>query len=200
MHTIAYLPQKHFHRPNTIAQNKHTHIPRTDTLFTHLLTPYVPPYIPPYIPMTAQTLHQQHITTVLLNALERSTATRTEALRDFFTLNAISRDSQEGEALAALTPALLPSLYKKWIALFSTRLLETIPADQLSELCNGTPENNAALTLTYLMFLESERMEKQIEKDLKAYALEQTGNADNGDTLAAYIRARMEMLAAKLKS
>ncbi|OGR40623.1 MAG: hypothetical protein A2051_13070 [Desulfovibrionales bacterium GWA2_65_9] len=71
-------------------------------------------------------------------------------------------------------------------------------------MCDGSAENAAALTLAYVMFLESARMERQIDEDMAALG---AGAAAQGqcqdpalaDMAASYIRARIGVLAEKAK-
>ena len=85
-------------------------------------------------------------------------------------------------------------LYAKWIGQFADRLFETIPGDQLQHLCSGTVENNASLGLVFLMFMESARMERQMEEDLRQYARRHSGAEDMGDLVAAYLRGKVDAL------
>lgn len=96
--------------------------------------------------------------------------------------------------LAALIPDILPELYAKWIGQFADRLFETIPNDQLQHLCSGTVENNASLGLVFLMFMESARMERQMEEDLRQYARRHSGAEDMADLVAAYLRGKVDAL------
>ena len=110
-----------------------------------------------------------HITAVLLGRLSHPDPDgerRGEALYDFLALSLPDMDEASLKSIAAKVPELPPALYRKWAGLFAERLLETIPQNQLEELCNGGEDNNATLALVYLMFMESERMEKQVAEDL----------------------------------
>ncbi|NJB66540.1 hypothetical protein GGQ74_000180 [Desulfobaculum xiamenense] len=141
-----------------------------------------------------------HIREVLLRKLDQTAERRREALVEFFGVTMGEADQRATERLAEIVPPLLPQLYEKWIAMFLDRLFETVPMPQLETLCDGTDDNNAALILIYLMFLESERMEKQIDKDLHQYGLAQTGNdSDMGDLASCYIRAKMAQLGREIK-
>jgi hypothetical protein len=72
--------------------------------------------------------------------------------------------------------------------------METVPRNQLEFLCDGNEENSATLLLIYIMFLESERMEQQIEDDLKSYGLEHSGDMDTGGLVADFLRAKVDLL------
>jgi hypothetical protein len=70
-------------------------------------------------------------------------------------------------------------------------------------LCDGSEENGAALALAFVMFLESERMEKQMSEDLCAFGQAAQGeagvNARMADIAASYIRSRVAVLAGQDK-
>ena len=91
---------------------------------------------------------------------------REEAIYDL--LGALRPDfsPEAAQAVAQAVPPLLPELHRKWIGLFVDRLFETASRAQVEILCDGSRENDAALALSYVMFLESERMEKIIAEDL----------------------------------
>jgi hypothetical protein len=153
------------------------------------------------MPMTALAA-RAHITALLLERTAQDEARRKEALRDYLDVTQATTDRAASEALASLIPALMPGLYAKWIGMFADRLLETVPLAQIELVCDGSAENAAALTLAYVMFLESARMEQQIDEDLAALG---TGAAAQGqdpalaDMAASYIRARLGVLAEKTK-
>jgi len=147
-----------------------------------------------------------HITALLLERASQDEAKRKEALRDYLDVTQATTDKATSEALAGLIPALMPALYAKWISMFADRLLQTVPLDQIALVCDGSAENAAALTLAYVMFLESARMERQIDEDLAALgagaAAEGQGQCPDqalADMAASYIRARLGMLAEKAK-
>jgi hypothetical protein len=70
-----------------------------------------------------------------------------------------------------------------------------VDAANVELLCDGTDDNNAALVLAYIMFLESARMEKQIDEDLRQHGMGVSGADDLGDLAASYIRAQMARVA-----
>jgi len=109
-----------------------------------------------------------HIHKVLYQRTLESQDGRQEAIRDL--LGAVRPDmsSQAASCVAETVPPLLPELHRKWIGMFVDRLFETAEASQVEVLCDGSEENNAALALAYVMFLESERMEKVIAEDLQS--------------------------------
>lgn len=142
---------------------------------------------------------REHVRTVVLERLDQQGDRRKEALTEFFGVTMSGADSAATDRLAELVPPLLPKLYEKWVGMFVDRFFETVPADQVEHLCDGTEANNAAILLVYLMFLESERMEEQIDQDLREYGLTMTGSGDTGDLAADYIRAKMAQLGKTLK-
>lgn len=145
---------------------------------------------------------KEHISRVVIEGVDQDAERRGEALADFLSLSAPGMSETERKRLAGLVPQVPRSLYLRWVELFVGRLLETIPADQLQELCNGQTSNNATLRMVYLMFMESERMEKQVADDLADWAeknaSETTLNgAENGlsreetEALSMLLAARM---------
>ena len=145
------------------------------------------------MPLT-QAQMRSHIFLVILDKFANSADRRQEALTEYFLVTMPNVTADAAERLAGLIPDLMPELYKKWINQFADRLFETVSDDQLQHLCDGSVENNAALGLVYLMFMESERMEKESEEDLRRYALEHSGDADMGDLVAEYLRGKVEAL------
>lgn len=129
--------------------------------------------------MTAQAM-RAFITARILSRIASAGARRDEALRAVLGVAAPGVDDATMAELVAKTPELPSTLYEKWVDMFAHRLLETVPHDQLRELCRNTPESNASLQLVYAMFMESERMEKEVADDLSLYlagcATEERGN------------------------
>ncbi len=129
-------------------------------------------------------------------------ARRAEALREYLTVTRAATQKQTAEQLAAMIPPVLPALYRKWIRMFIRRLFETATQEQIATLCDGSEENAAALLLAYIMFLESERMENQVQEDLRALGESQSvlsEGPEQADVAATYIRARVAQLAAEMK-
>lgn len=140
----------------------------------------------------------------VLNRLDLDPARRAEALRDFLLLSLPDMDDAAIRAVASKVPLLPRSLYEKWISLFIDRLFETIPQDQLEDLCDGSENNNATLGMVYLLFMESARMEKQVVADLAELGLNGGANSGLGDeagaeadALALYLKARLAQKSAK---
>ncbi|MGE4440352.1 MAG: hypothetical protein AB7D27_02560 [Desulfomicrobium sp.] len=137
-----------------------------------------------------------HIFLVILDKFSGDSERRQEALTEYFLVTMPNVPEDAAKRLAELIPDLMPELYSKWIGEFADRLFETVPDEQLQHLCDGTVENNAALGLVFLMFMESERMEKQTEDDLREYALKHSGGDDMGDLVAEYLRGKVAALRA----
>jgi len=100
--------------------------------------------------------------------------------------------------LAKMAPPLAGELYARWIDLFVDRLLETLPPETLDLLCSDRKEDEAALALAFLMFLESARMETVVQEDLERYGRERSADGDAGAVAAAFLRTRIaELLKAR---
>jgi len=134
-----------------------------------------------------------HIFSVIMQKIEaQDEAKRREALAEFMSVTGTAGNA--GDRVAELIPPIMGELYEKWVTMFVDRLMETVDAKNIGLLCDGTDENNAALVLAYIMFLESARMEKQIDEDLRAQGLRAPGD-DMGDLAANYLRAQMAKIA-----
>lgn len=135
-----------------------------------------------------QAVFRLHIHKVLYQRTLDSQDGRQEAIREL--LGAVRPDlSPDAAACVAETvPPLLPALHRKWITMFVDKLFETAEQQQVEILCDGTEENNAALALAYVMFLESERMEQVIAQDLES--LESLGGEGMAE-IAASLCARL---------
>jgi TPR repeat protein len=146
---------------------------------------------------------RSHITNVILARVSQDETRRAEALRDYLALTQAAEDLAAAETLSAMVPPLMPSLYRRWAGMFAGRLFETASEEQLRVLCDGSEENGAALALAFVMFLESERMEKQMSEDLCAFGQAAQGeegvSARMADVAASYIRARVGVLAGRDK-
>ena len=132
---------------------------------------------------------QQKAREALLRRVARTDdAGRAEALTAFIGLSRPDLGPEAARVIAEKTPRLLPKLTEKWVGMFVDRLFETVPLDQIALLCDGSEENEAALALAYVMFLESERMEKQMAEDLAACDLPP---GEDGSDLAADVLRRL---------
>jgi len=108
-----------------------------------------------------------HIHKVLYQRTLETKEGRQEAIRELIGAVRPDMSGQAAACVAEVVPALLPDLHRKWIGMFVDKLFESASPQQLEILCDGSEENNAALALAYVMFLESERMEKIIAYDLE---------------------------------
>lgn len=144
-----------------------------------------------------------HIEAVLMERVSQESAERrAEALREYLTVTRAATSKGDAEKLAGMIPPVLPALYRKWIRMFIARLFETAAREQIAVLCDGSAESAGALTLAYLMFLESERMERQVQEDLRALGESQSAvseTPEQADVAATYVRARVAQLAAEMK-
>jgi len=137
---------------------------------------------------------REHIFAVVINKVEeQDEGKRQEALSEFMAITGTAGNASN--KVAELIPPIMHELYEKWITMFIDRLLETVDTQNIELLCDGLPDNNAALVLAYIMFLESARMEKQIEEDLKQHGLATSEDNDLGDVAANYIRSQMAKIA-----
>lgn len=137
---------------------------------------------------------REHIFSVIINKVEEQDENkRLEALNEFMAVTGTAGNATE--QVAKLIPPIMHDLYEKWITMFIDRLMETVPSENIELLCDGTDDNKAALVLAYIMFLESARMEEQIDKDLKEHGLKPSPEGDLGDLAANYIRAQMAKIA-----
>ncbi|KHK03317.1 hypothetical protein [Desulfovibrio sp. TomC] len=128
---------------------------------------------------------------ILLARIARTgDAGRAEALSAFVGLSRPDLGPDAAGIIADVAPVLPLALTEKWVGMFIARLLETVPHVQVAELCDGSAENEAALALAYVMFLESERMEKQMAEDLAACNL--TAGQDGADVAAETCRRLAE--------
>lgn len=134
---------------------------------------------------------RSHLAEVVLARLTDSQDRRSEALGEFMGVTMPCIDGKTADNVAAMVPEIPSSVYGKWVSMFVDRLFETVSLDQLAELCSGTEENNATIALVYVMFMESERMERQVAEDLATLGLEQAQQDDVGNTLADYLRAKL---------
>lgn len=127
------------------------------------------------------------IITLIAARLARAGARRDEALREVISVSSPGMSETAINDLVAMTPELPPGLYTKWAGMFADRLLETVPDEQLEELCRNSEESNAALMLLYSMFMESARMEKVIAEDLRAFASTDDADGEKTALLAAWL-------------
>lgn len=141
----------------------------------------------------------EHIVTVIMARLSMSQERRSEALEEYLALAMPNMDDAVSSRLAGMIPPVMDDLYRKWAGMFAESLLERLPKDQLAYLTNGEDDNNAALALAYIMFMESERMEKQMTEDLREYGLSQTGEGEEASLAADFLQAKAAELAKGMK-
>ena len=115
-----------------------------------------------------QAVFRLHIHKVLFQRTLDSQQGRQEALRELLGATRPDLPPEAAACVAETVPPLLPELHRKWIGMFVDKLFETAGQQQVEILCDGSQENNAALALAYVMFLESERMEKVIAEDMES--------------------------------
>lgn len=114
---------------------------------------------------------RRHLISTVLEQVARNEVRRTEAIAEFFSVAAPGLNRKKAEDAAGLVPPLLPKLYEKWAGMFADRLLETASEAQIADLCQDTDKSRATVLLVYIMFMESERMEQQVAKDLAEVGL-----------------------------
>ncbi|WP_290919499.1 hypothetical protein [Halodesulfovibrio sp.] len=134
---------------------------------------------------------REHLIATVMDRIDDSTGTRSEALKEFMdvTLPNIGKDASA--EISQHIPTLPDTIYKKWAEMFADRMLQTVKTAQLVDMCDNTEESNATIALVYLMFMESERMEEQIAKDLAELGVE-AGNTDEvGNFLGDYLRTAL---------
>lgn len=136
---------------------------------------------------------REQVRRVLLARVARTDQGREEAIREFVAVSRPDLGPEAAGIIAAKAPPLLPALTEKWIGLFVDRLFETVPDEQIALLCDGSPDNEAALALAYVMFLESARMEKQMAEDLAAAGLGPSADGTDGAALAADVCRHLAM-------
>ncbi|WP_338667444.1 hypothetical protein [Pseudodesulfovibrio methanolicus] len=146
--------------------------------------------------MNKKQIRAHIFSTIISKVEEQDESRRLEALNEFLAVTGTAGNAPD--QVASLIPPIMHELYEKWITLFIDRLLETVDAKNIELLCDGSDDNNAALVLAYVMFLESARMEKQIDEDLRQHGMKGTGQDDMGDVAASYIRAQMAKIAQQM--
>jgi len=130
-----------------------------------------------------EAVYRLHIHKVLYQRTLESQEGREDAIKELLGATRPDLSPQAAECVAQSVPPLLPELHRKWIGMFVDRLFETADSSQVDILCDGSDGNNAALALAYVMFLESERMEKIIADDLEG--IDDIGGKGMADVAAA---------------
>lgn len=140
---------------------------------------------------------REYIQKILMKKCTENEEARQDALGEFIAMTMPNIDEGAVKNIKSMIPP-ITDLYEKWVGMFIDRLLETVPRNQIEELCSGTDENDSALVLIYIMFMESERMEKQIAEDISAYA--PTQNDEAGNIASQYIRSKLTLIAEEQKA
>ncbi|WP_432738620.1 hypothetical protein [Maridesulfovibrio sp. FT414] len=140
---------------------------------------------------------REYIHQVIMKKFTENEEARQDALGEFIAMTMPNIDEGAVRNIKSMIPS-IAELYDKWIGMFIDRLLETVPRNQIEELCSGTTENNSSLVLIYIMFMESERMEKQVAEDIAAYA--PTQNDEAGNIASEYIRTKLTLIAEQQKA
>lgn len=134
---------------------------------------------------------RNHLIATVMRRIDTSLSTRAEALREFMDVTLPNIEKDASAEIAQHIPTLPTEIYKKWAEMFADRMLQTVKTDQLSDMCDNTDESNATISLVYLMFMESERMEQQIANDLAELGVK-AGNTDEvGNFLGGYLRTAL---------
>lgn len=140
---------------------------------------------------------REYIHKIIMNKCTEDEEARQDALGEFIAMTMPNIDEGAVRNIKSMIPP-ISDLYERWTTMFIDRLLETVPRNQVEELCSGTAENDSALVLVYIMFMESERMEKQISDDISAYA--PTQNDEAGNMASEYIRSKLAIIAEQQKA
>ncbi|WP_022660415.1 hypothetical protein [Paucidesulfovibrio longus] len=146
--------------------------------------------------MADRNLLREQLYGVIMERVDQDAERRKEALTEYLLVTGSAAEGA-AEQVAELVPPVLPELYAKWVNMFLDRLFETVPVEQIEILADGSEQNNAAAIMAYLMFLESERMEKQVAEDLAGCGLSAGGQGQDGagGISAEFIRTRMAEVA-----
>lgn len=133
----------------------------------------------------------QYITDVILSRLSHEAERRKEALADVLRLGTLDVDEKTASEAAALIPELPQALYRRWAMMFAKRLIETVPEEQIDDLCRPTTKDQSTLALIYIMFMESERMVTVVSEDLKNACDCKTTDADPAALLSAWLKTAL---------
>ncbi len=127
---------------------------------------------------------KEYIVSTIVARFGQQSNERQNAISELLDVTLPQLDKAAIAGIAAMVPALPASLYTKWAEMFAQRLIETVSARQIDDMCNGTQEGLATLSLVFVMFMESEKMEKLVAEDLAALGAN-ASNADNPTSLLA---------------
>ncbi|OBQ45817.1 hypothetical protein [Halodesulfovibrio spirochaetisodalis] len=134
---------------------------------------------------------REHLIASVMTRIDNSLSSRSEALREFMDVTLPNIEKDASAEISQHIPTLPPEVYKKWAEMFADRMLQTVKTDQLADMCDNTEESNATIALVYLMFMESERMEKQIAQDLAALGVQESSSDEVGNFLGDYLRTAL---------
>lgn len=137
---------------------------------------------------------RDYLFTTVKAQVSRDQERRSEAIYEYLAVTMPDIPTATAESIAAMIPDIPDEIYDGWITMFVDRLMETVDPAQIAELCDGTRKNDAAIVLTYIMFMESERMEKQVRADIDRYCLSTPDDSDAGELVRTYLRSRLEQL------
>ncbi|WP_035076743.1 hypothetical protein [Maridesulfovibrio zosterae] len=140
---------------------------------------------------------REYIHRIIMDKCLGNEDARQDALGEFIAMTMPNIDEGAVKNIKSMIPP-IAELYDKWAVMFIDRLLETVPRNQIEELCSGTSENDSALVLIYIMFMESERMEKQVDQDIASFA--PTQNDEAGNLASEYIRSKLTLIADQQKA
>ncbi|MCG8529658.1 MAG: hypothetical protein MI749_03215 [Desulfovibrionales bacterium] len=134
---------------------------------------------------------RNHLILTVTNRIDTSLNTRAEALQEFMDVTLPTIEKAASTEIAQHVPTLPEEVYAKWAGMFADRMLQTVKTQQLAAMCDGTDESNATVILVYLMFMESERMEQQIAKDLAELGVAASQTDEVGNFLGDYLRTAL---------
>lgn len=134
---------------------------------------------------------REFITTRIFARIARDKERRDEALRDVLGLTVPHLHDKLRADIAADIPELPDELYHKWIGMFADRLLETVRQEDVLDLCRETPESDASLLLVYVMFMESARMEKVVEEDIRELGRGELSDEERATLAETWRRLRL---------
>lgn len=146
---------------------------------------------PPHAPTEEEVRARVHL--AVMRHVSAREERREEALRDYCGILMPDLDRNTVQKLAAMIPAVMPELYRRWADMFVESLMQTASPEHLAALCENTPEAQATVALVFVMFLESERMERQVARDLEDYGRKHS-DEETGMAAAVFLKDRFARL------
>ena len=134
---------------------------------------------------------KEYIVSTIVARFGQQNNLRHNAISELLDVTLPHLDKAAIAGIAAMVPELPTSLYTKWAELFAQRLLETVSPRQINDMCNGTQEGLATLSLVFIMFMESEKMEKIVAEDLAALGASATDADSPTSLLATWLKYKM---------